>query len=218
MKKAIAVSPLYLLVSILFWLLFWKAGYPMNWGSFGFGILGWWIAYLLRIPISLVLMKIQGGKQPKGIIYFSGILEESVRLIILVLTGSAIQKTLSIGQGWAFIEVVFAIVNLLALNNLAAKTDEKSMQAKEMLSAAGMKMDGSPFWGAFERIFASAFHIGSTLIIAWNPWMVLVMIPVHTFYNMAVTYIMKRSIAYMELASAVFGSVVFILGLLVYLH
>ncbi|WP_251551255.1 hypothetical protein [Neobacillus muris] len=217
MRKAIAVSPIYLLVSVIFWLLFWKSGYPMIWTSFGLGILGWWIAYLLRIPISMVLMKIQEEKQPKGIIYFSGLLEEIVRLIVLVFMGSTVQKALSLGQGWAFIEVIFAILNLLILTSLKTKTDEKSMQAKEFLNATGIKLDGSPLWGAMERVFASGFHIGSALLIAWNPWMILVMIPVHTVYNVTVSRVMKRSIAYMELASALFGSSVFILGLFVYI-
>ncbi|MCM2534792.1 YhfC family glutamic-type intramembrane protease [Neobacillus pocheonensis] len=217
MMKAILASPVYLLVSVLFWLFFWKFGHPMLWAAFGLGVLGWWIAYLLRAPISLVLIKIAHEKQPKGIVYFSGLLEESVRLIVLKMTGTSFQQAISVGQGWAFIEVLFAIVNLLALTNLNNKSDEKSLQAKEMLSDAGIKLDGSPFWGALERVFASGFHIGSTLLIARNPWMILAMIPVHTAYNvMATRLLLKRSIVTTELVGALFGSVVFIVGLFVY--
>jgi hypothetical protein len=217
MMKAIVASPVYLLVSVLFWLFFWKLGYPMLWAAFGFGVLGWWIAYLLRAPISLVLMKITHEKQPKGIVYFSGLLEESVRLIALKITGTSFQHAISVGQGWAFIEVLFAIVNLFVLTNLNSKTDEKSLQAKQMLSAAGIKLDGSPFWGALERVFASGFHIGSTLIISWNPLMFLAMIPVHTAFNVMATRLLKKSIIATELVSALFGSVVFIVGLIIYL-
>lgn len=214
MKKAILASPVYLLVSVLYWLVSWQCGQPMMWAAFGFGALGWWIAYLLRAPISIVLMKMNKENQPKGLVFFSGPLEETVRLIVLLVLGTTARQALSIGQGWAFIEVLFAIVQLLALSNLKDKTDEKSMQAKMMLSENGFKLDGSPLWGALERVFASAFHIGSTLLIATNPWLVLVMIPLHTTFNFFITRLMRKSIFQMLLVVFVFGSVVFSAGLL----
>ncbi|WDL99069.1 hypothetical protein [Alicyclobacillus sp. ALC3] len=217
-RTVLPLVPLYLLVPVLFALVFLAFGYPLAWGLFGIGAVGWWIAYLLRMPISLVLSKGRTDRQPKGIVYFSGPLEEGVRLVALLIFGTSLSTALSIGQGWAAIEVVFAIVQGVAITSLKYRTDEKAMQAKAVLAENGIPTEGNLLWGVVERLFASAFHIGAALVIAWNPWLVIVMTPLHTLFNVSVLGAVKRwSIAMGEAVAAGFGAVVLAAGLFLHL-
>ncbi len=217
-RTILLMIPLYLLVPVLFALVFLAFGHALSWGLFGIGAVGWWAAYLLRMPISLVLSKGRTDRQPKGIVYFSGPLEEGVRLVVLLIFGASMSTALSIGQGWAAIEVVFAIVQGIAITSLKYRTDEKALQAKAMLAENGIPTEGNPIWGAVERVFASAFHIGAALVIAWNPWLVIVMTPVHTGFNVTILGAVKRwSIAAGEAVAAGFGTVVLAAGLLLHL-
>lgn len=216
MGKAYASIPVYLVVPVLYWLVFRGAGFPMGWAAFGIGALGWWVAYLLRLPIILLLKKPSMAEMQNRIVYFSGPLEEGIRLTALLLTGRSMHWALSLGQGWAAIEVAFAIVNVIALTSLRYRTDEKAIQAKEMLKTTGIRLDGSPLWGAVERVFASGFHIGITLLVAWNPWMVIVMVPVHSAFNSTSMYLIKKSVVLMECMVAVAGMTALTAGLLVY--
>ena len=216
-RTLLPVLPLYVLVPIAFAVVFWAAGFPLHWGLFGLGALGWWVAYLLRMPVLLVMSKRNSGQQPKAIVYFSGPFEEGVRLVALLVFGASMSHALSIGQGWAAIEVAFAIVQGIAVTSLKFRTDEKAMRAKAAMAEIGIPTDGSALWGVVERLFASAFHIGATLVIAWDPWLVIVMMPVHTLFNVTVLRTMKKSIAVAESVVAVFGSVVLAAGLLLHL-
>jgi hypothetical protein len=215
LRRARKFVPLYLGVPIAYWLVFAFAGYPLDLKAFGLGVLGWIVALFLRAPISAAVMKLP--KKTGGIMIASssGPLEEGVRFALLAVTTSAFGWSLSLGQGWAAIEVVFTIINVIAIANLSTKTDEKSMQAKEMLKASG-NINASPLWGVVERLSASALHIGATLLIAKHPWMVAVMIPVHTLTNLGIVSLGKKSIAVSELVMGVIGFAILIAGLLVF--
>ncbi len=211
-KRAIRMLPLHVVVPLLFWIGFQAAGYSMDWKAFGLGALGWTIALLLRGPISALVMKMPQEKGKKIIVASSGVLEESVRLILLALTSSAAGWAVSVGQGWAAVEVVFTMVNVILIASLVNRTDEKAMQAKQML-AAQSTTHASPLWGILERIWASAFHIGCTLIVAFQPWAVVLLIPLHSGLNAIAVRLAARSVGRSSLFVGVTGIVVFIVGL-----
>lgn len=210
-----AFIPMYLVVPIAYWLAFRSLGFPMHWASFGLGALGWWVAYLLRIPTSLALKKWASATLQTRIVYFSGPFEEGVRVALLLLTAASLRVALSVGQGWAAIEVVFAVVNGIALTSLQYRSDAKALEAKRMLETTGLRLDASPWWGVWERLSASAFHIGSTLIIAWSPWTVFAMIPIHTALNVIAMRFMKKSLIQTESFLFGLGFVVLGVGLMV---
>ncbi|BBH19002.1 hypothetical protein Back11_03470 [Paenibacillus baekrokdamisoli] len=214
-KQSIPLLPIYLLIPILFWLAFRYTGTDMIWKAFGFGALGWIIALMLRGPISVLGMKLPKERAQKIIVGSSGPLEEGVRLGLLILTGTGFSWALSIGQGWAAVEVVYTIVQVVAIASLAKRTDEKAMQAKAMLEAQGM-VSASPFWGLFERVSASAFHIGCTLLVAKYHWLVIALIPLHSFVNLGAVNLAKKSIARLEFYMAIVGIAALGAGLLVY--
>jgi len=213
-KRAIVILPLYLVVPVLFWLGFRAAGYEMDWKAFGLGALGWFIALLLRGPISAFTMKLPQEKSKKIMVASSGVLEESARLLLIVLTSAASGWAVSAGQGWAAVEVVFTMVNVVVMASLIRRTDEKAMQAKQILAAQGTA-NASPLWGVLERIWASAFHIGCTVIVASLPWSVVLLIPLHSGLNsVAVRLAAARSVGHSSLFIGITGIAVFVVGLL----
>jgi hypothetical protein len=213
-KRSLRSLPLYLGVPLMVWLGFEAAGHPMDWKGFGIGALGWLIALALRGPVSAAVAKLPQEKGRNIVGLSSGVLEESTRLVVLALTSFSSSWALSVGQGWAAIEVVFAMVNVAVLASLADKTDEKAMQAKQFLAAQG-QLESSPLWGVLERIWASAFHIGCTLIVAAVPWTVAVLIPLHSGLNWAaVRLTAARSIGTASLFIAVIGIGTLAAGLL----
>lgn len=206
--------PLFLLVPVGFWLSFDHSGIPMNWYAFGFGALGWFIALGLRGPVSLVGRFMTKDKTTTIIVASSGPLEEIVRLLLLALTSVAFSWSVSVGQGWAAIEVLFAVVNQIVLTIIVQRTDEKAIQAKEFLESSGT-LNLSPIWGVLERIFASAFHIGSTILVASNFWLVIVMIPIHSAINLGALKLSKKSIVLTEVFMGVVGTLTLLVSLLV---
>jgi hypothetical protein len=207
--------PLYLLVPAAFWIGFHYSGIAMNWQAFGLGALGWIIALFLRGPLSAIVMKLPKEKAQTIVVASSGFIEECVRLAILLITGLSFSWSLSLGQGWAAVEVLFVIINVIVLRTLVNRTDEKAMQAKEMLKLQG-NLSADPMWGVVERIFATAFHIGCTLLAAKYSWTLVLLIPLHSFVNLSAVKLAKKSIAAFELTMAVIGTITLIIGLIVF--
>jgi hypothetical protein len=206
--------PVYILVPLAFWAAFHFSGIEMEWQALGLGALGWVIALFLRGPLSAIVMKMPKEKATTIIVGSSGVFEECIRVAVLMLTSMTFSWSVSIGQGWAAVEVLFVMINVIVLVSLAKRTDEKAMQAKEMLKLQG-NLSAGPLWGVFERIFASAFHIGCTLLAAKYPWLVVLLIPLHSFVNLTAIKLAKKSIVQTELTIASVGGIVLAAGIIV---
>ncbi|MNH84310.1 hypothetical protein D3C73_367290 [compost metagenome] len=215
MKKGIPLLPVFVLIPLLYWLGFSSFGTDMIWKAFGLGALGWVIALFLRGPISVIGLKMPKERAQTIIVGSSGPLEEGVRMGLLLLTSSGFSWALSLGQGWAAIEVLYTMIQVIAIASLAHRTDDKAMQAKAMLEAQGT-VTASPLWGIVERVFASAFHIGFTLLVARYHWLVIALIPLHSAVNLSAVRLAKKSIALFELTMAVLGTVALVAGILVF--
>ncbi|KRE45491.1 YhfC family intramembrane metalloprotease [Paenibacillus sp. Soil522] len=214
-KRAIKFLPLYALVPVLYGVVFWAAGQGMDWKAFALGALGWVIALFLRGPVSLLAKKLPVNKAQGMMVASSGVLEESVRLALVALFSGAFTWAHSFGQGWAAVEVVFVIINVIVIGSLIKRTDEKAMQAKEFLQAQGT-LNASPLWGVLERIWASAIHIGCTLIVVQQPWAVLLLIPLHSGINWFAVKLATKSVGISSLFIAVFGILSLMTGIMLY--
>ncbi|MFC5702663.1 YhfC family glutamic-type intramembrane protease [Cohnella faecalis] len=213
-RRSMISLPIYVLVPVLFGLGFWIAGYGIEWKAFGLGALGWFIALMLRGPLSLLVKSMPQEKAKNIIVASSGVLEESVRVILLALTSVAASWAISIGQGWAAVEVAFVMVNIVAIASLSKRTDEKAEQAKQLLAAQG-NIQSSPVWGLLERVWASAFHIGCTLIVARYAWTVALLIPLHSSLNAVAVRLAVRSVAASSLFVAATGITALIAGMII---
>jgi hypothetical protein len=212
--KDLFILLFFLLVPLLFAFVFSSFGVAFSWKGFGIGVLGWVIALFLRGPVGAIAVKTTSKEKARFLVVSSsGPLEELVRLGILLLTAVSYSWASSVGQGWAAVEVVFTIINGVVLFSLMNREDEKAKQAIEILKSQG-KLGQNPAWGLVERVFASAYHIGATLMIAAIPWLVLVLIPFHSFFNLYTEKILEnKSIVYAEGFVALCGSLILVIGI-----
>lgn len=217
--KFLLYLPFYAAVPVLYALLFLAFDQPLHWGAFGIGALGWLAALVLRGPIAVISHKLMKEHRAKlTVVASSGPLEEGVRLAVLALTSFSLSNAVSIGQGWAAIEVVYSVINGLMILVIINKKDEKSAQALQILEQQGMRTDLSPLVGVIERVTASAFHIGATLLIAYEPWLVLLLIPAHSLLNLGAVRFVKASIFWTEVYVGIVGFAVLTAGMLVHLQ
>ncbi|KUO94880.1 YhfC family intramembrane metalloprotease [Ferroacidibacillus organovorans] len=204
--------PLYILVPIGFALTFEAMHQSMQWIPFAAGALGWFVALMLRGPIALAIKKAPKNRAVMMMGSVSGPFEELVRLFVLLFLGVGFSSALSIGQGWAAIEVLFTIINGMVIVTVIGRNDEKSIQVKELLESTG-NLNQSPLLGIWERIFASAFHIGSTLLLARHLWMVVLLAPIHSILNLAAVNIAKKYAIMAEVFIAIIGTIVLFAGI-----
>ncbi len=209
---------LMILVPLAYGLWFFLWGVPLSWGGIGIGALGWTIALMLRNPVALLAHAIPAVSKHVTtiVVAFSGPCEELVRLAVVLLLGRAFPMALSIGLGWAAIEVVYAIINGYVTLSLFRRDDEKARQARAVLENMGLAkamLNAPPFAGVFERIFACAVQIGFTLLLAWQPLLVILTIPLHSSTNFMALSLVRRSVVIAELSIAIIGIVVLLAGL-----
>jgi hypothetical protein len=177
-------------------------GLGWSWAAWAGGVAGWLLALALRAPLAIVR-----SRAPRLLVAAAGPLEEGVRLLALATLGRGLAVALALGQGWATVEVLYAIAAGFATLGLLARADERAAAAERALAEAGL-LSVDPWWGVAERAGASAFHVGAALLIArWWP-LVFLLAPLHSALNASVLRIVRRRVALAEgLAVGVGGAV-----------
>jgi hypothetical protein len=194
-------------------LLLLTVGAPL-WVPLGLGAAGWMLALILRQPVALIANAVTTQKRAATIVgWFSGPAEELVRLALVLLFLRTATDALWAGFGWATIEVVVVAINALAISSLLKKDDAKSREARKLLSEQGMIVPESPGWGLLERLAAIAMHIGLTLILFANPWLVLVTLPLHSVTNMMMVRFAKMKLSLAELGFTAVSAAILLVGI-----
>jgi hypothetical protein len=188
-----------------------------QWGAVGIGALGWVVALNLRMPFVPLIKKLGQEKGGLAMAGLSGPCEELVRLGAVLLFGRSFPFALSLGIGWGAMEIPFAIITSGTRLMLLARDDEKARQAKEIMAAQGL-MDVPAGWlvGAWERLFATGIHVGFTLLVASNPFLTVVLLPVHSLVNLTIPLLQKKSVWLVEGIVTVVGSIAMVLGLMAF--
>ena len=194
---------------------------PVRAGAAGLGAAGWLVALALRTPAAIAASRVPKLKRAQPMATFmasiSGPAEETVRLLMVLFLVKGFDNLLWAGFGWATIEVVYTLVNAIAIRRLLVDPREKAAEARRVLVSLGFLQyvkNLVPVVGAVERATVSLLHIGFTLLLGWNPWLVLVTMPTHSAVNISAMGLMKRrAVIVMESGLAVVGAAVFTLGL-----
>jgi hypothetical protein len=216
MRRALVLSiPLYLAVPLVYAAGILGLGYDLQLGALLAGAAGWFVALVLRAPVGLLGIRITGSTEraQRWVVASSGPLEESVRLAVLLLVGRDLGTALWIGLGWAAIEVLYAIVNGFAVEALSRRTDPEADQARALLPPAALS-GSAPWWGVVERAWATAVHLGFTLILAAVPALVVVTAAVHSAINVAFLWLVgHRGLLLTTLAGIAVGGGILVFGL-----
>lgn len=216
-KNLLLAVPFTVLSIIPFILLEGALGVSMKLHLIALGAFGWWLALILRVPVILAAKGLASNKGRRLVILSSGPAEETVRLVLLLTIGLTVENGYLIGLGWAGVEIIYSIVQGLGIGVLQQKTDKKAEEAKAMLRTIGMDktMDPTaPFWGIVERLSANAMHISFSLLLAASPYLILLTAPLHSFMNVLITRLVKRSLAIAEMSVLVLSATVFLVTLL----
>lgn len=216
MRSTLALAtPLLLAVPVAFGLAFVMAGHDPMPAAIGVGAAGWSIALVLRGPVALVAMRVTRHQETaqKAVIASSGPLEELVRVGAVAVAGRDVSTALWLGLGWAAIEVVYSIANGFVVAALAERDDPEAERARSMLPEVAFTKSG-PWWGVVERIWASALHIGLTLVVAAAPFAVLATAPLHSAVNLGFLRLLRSwKIGAVYLAGTVVAAAVMAIGL-----
>jgi hypothetical protein len=217
-RQLLLVTPLYLLVPVLFAVLalIWEIKLEIGWILLGAA--GWLIALILRVPVSIVAQRLVKNKEniQKVVILSSGPAEELIRLAVVLITAANLDIAYAIGLGWGGVEVLYALVNGFMIASLLKRTDEEALQAKETMEKMGLLQAGTkPLFGVAERLAVTALHIGFTLLLAFQPLLVLVTIPVHSLINYGFITMLRRRVpvTVIMLILIILGLAAFRLGL-----
>jgi hypothetical protein len=216
-RAVILAIPLVLAVPVAYGLAFTWMGYPPQPGLFAVGALGWFVALILRTPVGLAVLRISGSEDraQTWVVASAGPLEEGMRLAALTLVGRSPLVALWLGLGWVAVEVLFAIGNGLAVSALVNRTDPEAMRIKALIPPSALTSSAAA-WGVVERAWASAIHIGFTLVLSAVPIAVLVTAPVHTLVNVAFTRAVRAyPMSLAMLGGAIFGAMVLAAGWIV---
>ena len=205
-------SPLYFLSIVPFFLLASSFGIDVQMKEFFYGALGWWLALLLRVPF-IFYHKAKGIQSNTLITAISGPTEEVTRYILLLILGVNIHVAYSVGLGWAAIEIIYGLVQVVGIGVLEQKEGPEADEAKAMMRKMGMDKtfaSSTPFWGALERFSANAIHIGFSILLVFSPYFLVISIPFHSAINFYVVWMNKRSIAKSQIGLLLLGSLLFI--------
>lgn len=184
--------PLYLAVPVAFWAAMRASGIAMDWRLAGLGALGWWVALLLRAPLALLVRRMPEARGRRLVVAASGPVEEGVRAVAVLLLSPGLAGALSLGLGWASIEVGFAVVNGLVVVRLLRGGDERAARVREALEAQGTLSVAAPWLGVVERVFATLLHVGFTLVVAAAPVLALLTAPIHSAVNLLAVRLLPR--------------------------
>ena len=132
-------------------------------------------------------------------------------LALLLYLGLTTGNALIAGIGWAAIEIVYAIVQLVGMGVLRDRGDEKANEAREFMRLQGMEHvfdSAAPFWSIVERLSANGIHVGMGLLLVINPWLVILAMPLHSSINFLFVRMLRKSFL------AAQGTLLFVSGLL----
>jgi hypothetical protein len=217
-KSLVRSTPVILAIPAVIGVVLLLAGVGFEPVPFLAGVLGWIVALMLRAPVAFAAMRLYAGERTRiqsVITAASGPAEEIVRLVVLLLVGSALGDALWVGLGWGAIEVVYGIVNGAAILALIDRDDPEAEQVRALLPVAAITRPDAPFWGIVERTWATLLHIGFTLLVAANPAFVLLTIVLHSATNLLLLRGLPRlGLARLQLAGAAWTIAVLLLAAL----
>jgi hypothetical protein len=180
-------APLALAVPLVAGLSLLQAGVSMDLGALAAGVIGWTLALALRAPPASLIARLARQDRMRAdpiIAIASSVVEEVVRLGIILVVGLLAPRALWVGLGWGGAEAVFSVVSGAAILALIGRDPERDQEIA-LIPMRDQTRPDAPLWGVIERIWKTGLHLGWTLLIAASPLLVGVTIAAHVATEVA---------------------------------
>lgn len=211
-------TPLLLIVPVIYLVAFNALGQgslPVR--SFILGIVGWSVALVLRGPLLVLTVRLTHNLKEQVVAAMAGPVEESVRLVAVLFLQANFATAISLGLGWASIEVLYALVSGFSTVMILSKGGVGAWQLKKRFLDTGQTVPVTVYSGIVERLSATALHIGFTLLLAYHPLLILITLPVHSLVNVSALKLNNHSALATQMLVALFGSATLLAGIKLFL-
>jgi hypothetical protein len=207
-------TPLLLTVPLLYLLAFNALGQGnLAVWPFCLGVLGWTIALLLRAPMVVLTFRLTHNVKEQVVAAMAGPAEEVVRLVAVLLLQANFASAISLGLGWATIEVLYTLVAGFSSIMILSRGGVGALQLKKRFLDTGLTVPATVYSGVIERLSATALHIGFTLLLAYHPLFILITLPLHSLVNVGAITLNNRSALATQTLIALFGITTLLVGL-----
>jgi hypothetical protein len=207
-------TPLLLTVPLIYLLAFNALGQGnLAVWPFCLGVLGWTIALLLRAPMLVLTLKLTHNVKEQVVAAMAGPAEESIRLLAVLFLQANFASAISLGLGWATIEVLYTLVAGFSSVMILSRGGVGALQLKKRFLDTGQTVPATVYSGVIERLSATALHIGFTLLLAYHPLLILVTLPLHSVVNVGAITLNNRSALATQTLVALFGVTTLLVGL-----
>lgn len=211
-------TPLLLTVPLLYVWAFNALGQgSLQFRPFILGVLGWTLALLLRAPMMMLIVRCTNNVKEQVVAALSGPAEEVVRLLAVLFLQAKFASAVSLGLGWAGIEVLYTLVSGFSTVMILSQGGLGALQLKKRFLDTGLTVPATVYSGVIERISATALHVGFTLLLAYHPLLILITLPLHSVVNVSAITLNPRSALATQLLIAFFGTITLAIGLKLFL-
>jgi len=211
-------TPLILTVPLIYLLAFNALGQgSLPVGPFCLGLLGWSVALLLRTPIALLTFRLTHDLKERVLVAMSGPAEELTRLLAVLYLQANFAGAISLGLGWASIEVLYALVSGFGTVIILSQGGLQAWQLKKRFLDTRLTVPATVYAGIIERLSATALHIGFTLLLAYHPLLILITLPLHSLINLGAISLNNRSALATQGLVALFGFTTLVVGIKLFL-
>ena len=149
------------------------------------GLLGWTVALGLRVPMMMLTFRFTHNLNEQVVAAMAGPAEESVRLLAVWWLQASFASAIWLGLGWVTIEVLYALVSGFINVIILSQDGVGAWQLRKRFLDTGLTVPATVYGGIFERVSATALHIGFTLLLAYRPVLLLITLPLHSLINWA---------------------------------
>jgi hypothetical protein len=147
----------------------------------------------------------------------SGPVEELTRLLAVLYLQANFAGAISLGLGWASIEVLYALVSGFGTVMILSQGGLQAWQLKKRFLDTGITVPATVYSGIIERLSATALHIGFTLLLAYHPLLILITLPLHSLVNLGAISLNNRSALATQVLVALFGFTTLVVGIKLFL-
>ena len=153
---------------------------------------GWTVALGLRVPMMVLAFRPTHNVNEQVVAAMAGPAEESVRLLAVLCLQASFASAMWLGLGWATIEVLDALVSGFTNVVILSQGGVGALQLRKRFLDTGLTVRETVYGGIFERVSATALHIGFTLLLAYRHVLLLITLPLHSLISMGALNLTKR--------------------------